>query len=587
MRKTTRSAVVFLICVAVAGVAFGSGLRPRGDSLPEHQTLFGLEYPRPDATVFGIVEVRGFVMDPRGVSRITLMLNGQARHDADLNVPRADVRRRFAKFGVEPFPFGPTEPGFRTSLFAPGLPNGSHTLAIRVKYSNGDEATLGERAITVDNTLTGQAPIGGIDLPRDPATTGWQDMISGVFPVTGWAIDDQGVRQRRIPTSNCDLQRDPNCRVLADIEVMVDDLVVGQVIYPLPRPDVANAFPDVPNAKHSGFTINLNSLAFSNGRHTLAVRVWDVEGNSRIIGRREIFVENHQATLGPFGRIDWPMENGHFHTWTCFVPPPISGVEYQEWEGLDWVSGWVVDQNDPKRFEGVHSVTLLFNGVEIKNTGNPSHQENVRMRPGYPRVQANVYGLQRPDILFNYPQFDLDAKYSGFFFAVDTGYWLERGNLRLGLNWISVEAKPRDPNRPRTEIARIPVIVNCSLVGDVPSFGELEIPTVLQDMSGVELIRGWVVDYNSLTRIEFWVDGNFDGVLVPGDPTFRMPRPDVELRFPWIGYPHSQNMGFEYMLDTRKYVDGTHNLVIKTVDAGGHQNYWVQRMVVFNNLNRP
>lgn len=586
MRNTTRSVVVFLICVAMAGVAFGSGLRPRGSAHPLQQTLFGLETPAPGATVFGIVEVRGFAMDPRGISKVTLLVNGQAQHDADLNVPRADVRRKYPRLGLEPFPFGPTEPGFRSSLYAPMLPNGDHTLAIRVHFSNGDVAVLGERSITVDSTRTGQAPIGGLDLPRDPDQTGWNDMVSGVFPVTGWAIDDQGIRQRRIPVPDCDLFRDPQCRVLADIEVMMDGQVVGQVIYPLPRPDVANTFPDVPNAKYSGFVVNLNTLAFSNGRHTLAVRAWDVEGNSRIIGRRDIHIENHAATLGPFGKIDWPMNNGHFFTWSCFVPPPISGLEYDEREMLHWVSGWVIDQNMPNRFQGVESVTLLFNGVEIKNTGNPTHRAKVRMSPGYPRIDANIYGLQRPDVLFNYPQFDWDAKNSGFFFAVDTDYWYQRGNLREGLNWVSIEAKPRDPGMPRMVVDTIPVIVQCATTGDAPSFGDLEIPRDMQDMSGTELIRGWVVEYNSLARIEFYVDGVYDGALVPGDPTFRMPRPDVELRFPWIGYPHNRNAGFEYMLDTRKYVDGTH-LAIKTVDAGGFTNYWVQRMVVFNNMNRP
>ncbi len=43
----------------------------------------------------------------------------------------------------------------------------------------------------------------------------------------------------------------------------------------------------------------------------------------------------------------------------------------------------------------------------------------------------------------------------------------------------------------------------------------------------------------------------------------------------------------EYTLDTTKYVDGVHQLVIETVDYGGSDNYWVQRPLVFNNLNRP
>lgn len=593
MRNTTRSVVVFVICVAVTGAAFASPVRPRGSSQPAEQTVFALETPAPNSTVFGIVEVQGFAMDSRGISRITLMLNGQARHDADMNVPRADVRRRYVKLGIDSFPSGTVEPGFRTSLYAPNLPNGTHTLAIRVKFSNGDEAVLGERTITVDNTRTGQAPIGGIDLPRDPDTTGWKDMVSGVFPVTGWAIDDQGIRQWRVP-AGCDLELDNDCKVVADIEVMVDGRVVGQALYPIPRPDVANAFPDVPDAKWSGFKVNVNTLAFSNGGYDLAVRVWDVEGNSRIIGRRPIYVENHGETLGPFGKIDWPMQNGHLISTSCLLTGglPISPIPpYQECYHVDWVSGWVLDQNDPKLLEGVVSVSLHINGIEALNTARDYQPVDMYAYGGHIayRVWANVYGLRRPDILHLYPQFD-HAKQSGFFFALDTDYWLSKGILKIGLNELSIWARTKDPTRPAVKVDNVWVVLECPVrAGFFPAFGELERPEPMQQMSGTEMVRGWVFrgGWPGVARLNFYIDGVFDGFLAAPNPNFNMYRTDVEARFPWLPYPNSRFNGFQYTLDTTKYTDGPKMLVVEAVDVNGNKNYWVERWVVFDNHNRP
>lgn len=593
MRYTTRSIVIFVLAIVLAGAVHGSIVRPRGSAQPVQQTVFALETPVAGATVFGIVEVRGFVLDPRGISRITLLLNGQPHHDADLNVPRADIRRKYVKTGIEPFPFGPVEPGFRTSLFAPDLPNGQHTIALRIRYSNGDEETLGERLITVDDTLTNQAPIGGLDVPRDAGDSGWQDMVSGVFPLTGWAIDDQGIRQRRVP-AGCDLELDFDCKVLADIEVMVNGQVVGQVLYPIPRPDVEHAFPDVPDAKMSGFTINLNTLAFSNGPYSISVRAWDTEGNSRIIGRRQVYVENHAATTGPFGKIDWPTQNGHFISTACQLSGqlPISPMPpYQECLHLDWVSGWVLDQNDPRLLEGVVSVSLHINGQESLNTARDYQRVAMYAYGGnlaY-HIWANQYGLSRPDILHLYPQFD-HAKQSGFFFAVDTDYWLSRGRMHIGLNELSVWAKTKDPNRPPVKIDSVWVVVNCPLQqGFFPAFGELERPIEMQDMSGSELVRGWVYrgGWPGVVRLNFYVDGVLDGFLAAPNPNFNMYRTDVEARFPWLPYPNSRYNGFQYTLDTTKYVDGPHTLVLEAVDLGSNKNYWVERRVVFNNPNRP
>ncbi len=566
MRKTLGRTALLALCVLVASAALAGTITRRGAARPATQTIFRIDAPAVSETVFGIVEVKGYVLDPRGVSRITLLIDGDPVHDADLNQPRDEVRRRYPRFQGEDFAVAP---GFVTSFLASNYVSGSHTLAIKVTYSNSDVAELGNQTVIVDNSLN-QAPIGALDIPGDA-----NFYVSGVYPVTGWVIDADGIRTTTAPDG----------KVLADIEVMVDDMVVGQAMYPLPRPDVAIAHPDVATAFNSGFQMNLDTTRFTNGFHTVSVRVWDTQGMSQVFGSIDVWLENNYATLGPFGRINWPMSNGHFYSTGCYSLNPPSGITYNPGDHVDWVSGWVVDQNDQSIFEGVVSVELLLNGSVVKNTATDCGP--VTMAPTV-TYQANCYGIERSDILYQYPQFAMDAKYAGFFFDVNTRYYLQTGHLHLGLNILGVQARTRDPLRPAVLFNEVPIIVNCDTRGINPAYGELELPVAMQNMKNTELVKGWVIDFPGgpgVKRLNFYVDGVLDGSLVAPLDKINLQRPDVGLKYPWLPYPDSLYSGFEYSLVTSKYVDGIHQLVVEAIAYNGSSNFWVQRPVVFNNAN--
>jgi hypothetical protein len=567
MRKTLRRTVLLALCVLVASAALAGHITRRGVAQPTLQTIFGFDAPAVNQTVFGIVEVSGYVVDPRGVSRITLLIDGAPVHDVDLNQPRIDVRRKYLRFQGEDFPY---EPGFVTSFLASNYADGAHTLALKVTYSNSEVVELGDLTVIVDNAIN-QAPIGGLDSPGDPNI-----YVSGVYPVTGWVLDAEGIRTTTAPDR----------KVLADIEVMVDNMVVGQAVYPLPRPDVANAHPDVVGALNSGFQMNLDTTRFTIGMHTISVRAWDTGGMSRVIGSATVWLENNYATLGPFGRIDWPMPNGYILSTVCQYGIPPSGIEYSQGHFNNWISGWTVDQNDQQRFEGVKFVELYLDGMFLKRTST-----DCRYQPTFLQ-EVNCYGKERPDILYKYPQFGSDAKNSGFFFAIDGDLLLADptvtpGGLGVhrGLHYLSVRVGTLDPLRPAVIIDQIPLIVTCNDRGDIPSYGDLETPVAMQDVKNTVLVRGWNIDQNAVKQLNFYVDGVLDGSLVAPSDKINMLRLDVEAKYPWLPYPFSRFNGFEYNLDTAKYVDGIHQLVIESVDASGFHNYWVQRPLVFNNVN--
>lgn len=81
--------------------------------------------------------------------------------------------------------------------------------------------------------------------------------VGGVLQIDGWAIASRGVK---------------------DIEVFVDDTVVGRLVYGYARPDVRAAFPSIADAANSGFCGAVHLRSVAPGHHNLRLRVTDREG---------------------------------------------------------------------------------------------------------------------------------------------------------------------------------------------------------------------------------------------------------------------------------------------------------------------
>ena len=124
-------------------------------------------------------------------------------------------------------------------------------------FSDSTSEDYGLRSVFVNDNIN-QAPFGELELP------GFNQPMNGVFPVTGWALDDGEIE---------------------DVEMMVDGLAWA-TRYGVHRPDIGNRFPSHPDAAYAGFVRMLNTTVFNNGVHIISVRVIDAEGGSRVVGRR-------------------------------------------------------------------------------------------------------------------------------------------------------------------------------------------------------------------------------------------------------------------------------------------------------------
>ncbi len=533
------------------------------------ETIFWLDRPGNGATVFGLVTVTGFVVDdgeqcgPQWtwnncqwadslVSKIDLYVDDEFVATADLDQPRYDILQAYPWYAGTPY----ARPGFATSFDSRDFADGQHTLFVRVTFSDATVEDYGLRSFTVDNDIN-QAPFGTLELP------GTSQPMNGVFPVTGWVIDDEDV---------------------VYVEILVDGLAMGNAVLGVHRPDIAHLFPSDPDAEYAGFIRMLNTTALNNGIHILAVRAVDNEGASRVIGRRFVQTFNTGSNLPPFGEINWPIANHVMFADGCEpldgTIPPWSGDVYDNPFNVEYVIGWALDVGSRTDFGGVAYVELLLDGAPVPL--NETYNQNTSL-PSFwwppAEMDFNYYGHPRMDIHELYVDVP-NSKHSGFAFLMDINYLILGRNYSEGLHYLKVRAGDLENNV--TDIAQIPVIFDCNNDGDDPAIGDIVTPSHMERVANVVEITGFADDTRSLRAVEIWIDG-----VYVGDADYNLPSPEFEDLYPWLPSSVTQNAGFRYELDTvaENLADGEHSLVVWTEDFREGRTIIGERRFVLDNQN--
>jgi len=548
-----------------------------------HAQPFGvIETPTAGQTVSGVVRVSGWVLNQNQVDRIELLVDGIVVNRADTNLPRADVLEVFPSYAN-----GPTRnPGFLSAFLARNYPNGPHAVSVRVTESSAATFVLGPVNVLIDNSIN-QAPFGYIDIPAVEVVEG----ANGSFPVAGWALDDEDVDH---------------------IDFLVDgQIVAGAVgrglpssaVYGTTRPDVRNAFPDVPNSLFSGFLANVDTTDFINGIHVFSVRVTDNRGASRVIGTRTVQIINNGSNLAPFGRIDFPLDkasmlcSGTFSTppppgGPCPSPCPPPGPPEPGFPTLipNFVNGWALDVGSRLDKGQVAYVELLWDGVIIANTRSDCVQIGQAL--------TNCYGLNRPDVARLYQGY-VNADNAGFNFVFSfvrdpgTGLFAIIIPTPLGSQIVSLTAPGKhtiavrvgDEEETVTQIGAMSVDLLCDLAsGNRPAIGNIDSPGPYQFIQGLFPVFGWAFDYEGIRvtgGIEDGVEIDVDGQVIAriNNDGFR---PDVPAADPRVT---TSFVGFNYTLDTTRLTDGEHDLVVYVVDLFGRRSEIGRRKFVADNNN--
>ncbi len=343
--------------------------------------------------------------------------------------------------------------------------------------------------------------IGVVDLP-DPAVT-----QTGMVLVKGWALDPQQISKA---------------------ELWVDDQFQYKLNTGLPRIDVVEAYPTYPGISGAapGFQTGFLASRYSNGPHTVAVKVTTTDNRSYEVGRRTVNIDN-TINQSPFGSVDIPDGKGVYNASGSFP-----------------VSGWASDT------DGVQRVDVLIDDQVY---------------------QSAMYGDPRPDVGNTFPDFP-DALFSGFVANVDTTRIVD------GVHLLVVRATDRKGMSKMIGRRQIQVF---NSEANLTPFGYLDEPKrdavlygtkcgalppiispPINPQSHITPIRGWAldlatrVDVGRVMYVELLIDGvrwistddcAFSNLFGAYTNCYGLPRYDVQRYFPT--YPDAPRSGFMFTLD--------------------------------------
>ncbi len=364
----------------------------------------------------------------------------------------------------------------------------------------------------------------------------------GSMPLTGWALDDNGV--------------------LA-VDILVDGLVAGRASYGRARAGVTARFPGYPDSASPGFAFQLDTTHYLNGQHSVSVRVKSRAGEVVFLPSRSITFTNVEHDLAPFGTIEFPRPQAEMRG-TCNLDPDAP-------RRLSVVSGYALDAGTTPADTGVGYVELLIDRASFANSQVDCFYSSDA------GGSSDCYGLRRVDIERIYPSLK-DSPHSGFRFVLDVGALVGSGLYSPGAHVLTIRAG--DHASQISNLAEIPVTFTCDQnLPNESSIGTVEQPRNGLLYNGVVQVTGWALDWEGVTGVQVLVDGR-----PIGDAVYGLPRPDVlELSF-YPGYINIGNPGWAFDLDTRELSNGEHFIDVVVTDNHGVTTYIGKRRIVVNNV---
>ena len=244
----------------------------RNLNIQKYQTYLNIDYPNTNYIDTNTLEINGWVLSTCSDRTIQILLDGGVENVDIPTRERPDVLSAISGYGgIETN----AKPGFKATLDLTNVPDGVHTLTIRILSDNGEILAQETRTLQIQKYET--------YLNLDYPNTNYID--TNTLEINGWVL------------STC---RDRTIRVYIDGEVQDVDIPTRE------RPDVLSAIPgyggSATNAE-PGFKASLDLSNIADGEHTLTIRVIANE-SGEVIARevRNLTIQKYQTYLN----VDYP-----------------------------------------------------------------------------------------------------------------------------------------------------------------------------------------------------------------------------------------------------------------------------------------
>ena len=290
------------------------------------------------------IEVRGWALNASKIAKVEIYVDNVYNCDASIGIDRPDVGSIYSKYP------NANKSGYSAKVSLKNISAGTRKISVKQIGIDGTSIFY-HTQIKVDKLL----PIQCVDSP-----TRGTHIYGDTMTVTGWSINSVGIK---------------------NIEVYIDNKLLGTTNVGISRLDVASVYPLYENASKSGYSINVNIANISGGNKKLKVVQTDVN-NQKFTSEVDIYV----AKLSNITVCDTPSNN-----------ESING-------NLLNVSGWALNPN------GIEKINIYIDNKLVSKA---------------------QMGIIRKDVLSVYPNYKNDS--SGYKADIDIS------NIANGKRMLRIE----------------------------------------------------------------------------------------------------------------------------------------------------
>ncbi|WP_366777409.1 N-acetylmuramoyl-L-alanine amidase [uncultured Clostridium sp.] len=539
-----------------------------------NKKMYGnIDEPVANSTVYSTtINVRGWALNPSGISKVNVYIDDVLKGNATIGQSREDVANTYLGYA------GASTSGFSMKVDISGLSVGTKTLKVEQIGKDGTK-----NVITTKFNVAKLSSIQNIDTPSNGST-----VTSNLLTVSGWSLSRDTIK---------------------NINFYIDGKLKDSTTTGISRKDVANVYPQYPNASTSGFSKTLNLSDVSNGSRVLKVE--QVTSNGE---KYSTELKINVQKLNPITVIDEPVNgsnitksslnikgwalNGsgvksiNIYVDSNLVKTISTGIERADVKSVypqynDGKSGYntTIDlsslPNGTKTIKveqvgkdgSTNSITKTINlklpkldsigniDAPVNNSDITSDKVTVSgwaiSDSGVKEVKVYIDGKEkgsttvngsRPDVGKVYPQYKNSSK-SGFSLDVDIS------DIASGTKTIEVKGISNDGS--------IHSIYSKINIVRLSSIQNIDTPINNASITGSTLeVSGWSLSGNDIKSINLYIDGILMGSTIPN-----ISRKDVAKVYPQ--YPNASTSGFKKTLDISQLSSGTKTLKVEQVTSSG------------------
>ena len=398
-----------------------------------------------------------------------------------------------------------------------------------------------------------------------------------------------------------------NISQISEVNVYIDNKLMGKATYGISREDVYNVYPEY-NNKKSGYSTTINLESVSSGNKVLKVEAVGKDGSKSTITRNisisrptpkmevDSPTNNKKVTGNTLKVSGWALNASgvsdiYIYIDNILVGKAAYGISredvynvYPEYNNKK--SGYSVDIDISKISGGTKKLTVKQVGkdgseLSISRTINISNLESIITidTPTNNKVikgtsltisgwtlnlsgvkKVNIYidnklmssaqlGIERLDVYNIYPKYK--DKNSGFRTTIDIK-GISDGNKVLKVEQIGNDGSV------------ISSTINIKISNNLESILCIDSPNATKEYYNISNMRvsGWCLDDSGIEKVMIYLDG-----VYKTNAQLNIPRPDVNLTYP--GYINGANSGFISDIDISGISVGDHILKVDAYSKSG------------------